>query len=119
MNVCEFFDDCVKDFKVPTDWVDIRYHNDTCPSFYYKGYQIFVDHAEPKQRECDSGFRFLVGLDLDYGSGGEGWNFQSDSIDEVLKEVSVDYLTRPLLHDRQYYIDETNRIKWVHTGGRP
>jgi len=44
---------------IPKDWTDTSWRNDVCPSWQTNGYQIFVDFANPDDREY-SGERFLV-----------------------------------------------------------
>ena len=46
-----FFERCVQDLTLPKSWINCSYGNDACPSFYTNGYQIFVDHKDPEQRE--------------------------------------------------------------------
>jgi len=98
----KFFEDCLKDFNVPEGWVNISYKNDVCPSFYYKGYQIFVNHPDPKEREIEDSFRFAVIIDYEYAY--TGWTFCAETIEEVLPELEVPYLSRPLVHDKEEYL---------------
>ncbi len=50
---------------IPKDWMDISWRNDVCPSWQSNGYQIFVNFANPDDREY-SGERFLV-CDIEIG----------------------------------------------------
>lgn len=110
MSVADFFDDCLKDFTRPVGWESACYYNDVCPSFRYKGYEIFVDHPDPKERELgEDRTRFSVTIALDYGES--VWRFETDDLNEVLKEIEVPYLTRPLRHDKEYYIKEELILK--------
>ena len=110
MAVVYFFDDCLRDFEKPVEWEDVSYCNDVCPSFRYKGYEIFVDHPDPEERELGKDrTRFSVIIALDYGES--VWRFETDDLDEVLKEIEVPYLTRPLRHDKEYYIKEELILK--------
>jgi len=110
MDIREFFKDCLKDFDKPDNWVDISFPGgDTCPSFEYNGYQIMVNHPDPEQRELEGSFRFTVFIALEYGE--EGWAFYAETIEEILPELEVPYLTRPLVYDREYYLKEEARRK--------
>lgn len=102
MTVQEFFKDCLKDFDKPDNWQDVSYYNDVCPSFHYKGYQIFVNHPDPKKREIKDSFRFAVIIDYEYAY--QGWAFCAETIEEVLPELEVPYLSRPLVHDKKEYL---------------
>jgi len=102
MTVQEFFKDCLKDFDKPDNWEDVSYYNDVCPSFYYKGYQIFVDHADPEERELEGSTRFAIIIDYEYAN--TGWSFNCETIEEVLPELEVPYLSRPLVHDKEEYL---------------
>ena len=99
MTVQEFFKDCLKDFDKPDNWQDVSYYNDVCPSFFYKGYQIFVNHPDPKKREIEGDFRFAIIIDYEYAY--TGWVFYADTIEEILPELEVPYLIRPLVHDKE------------------
>lgn len=104
----KFFKDCLKDFDVPEGWVNISYKNDVCPSFYYKGYQIFVNHADPREREIEDSFRFSVIIDYEYGC--TGWAFCAETIEEVLPELEVSYLSRPLAYPKEEYLKHEQDI---------
>jgi|TARA_R100000030_G_scaffold94712_1_gene81736 hypothetical protein len=108
MDIREFFKDCLKDFDKPDNWEDVSYYNDVCPSFECNGYQIFVDHPDPEQRELGEGsFRFGVMISFEYGV--MGWNLATDDFNEVLREIEVPYMTRPLHYDREEYLKEEAR----------
>ena len=36
---------------IPSDWRDVSWHHDVCPSWQYEGFQIFIDHEEQSERE--------------------------------------------------------------------
>jgi len=70
VHTITFFDDCVSDLKIPKKWEDISYSNDVCPSFAYKGYQIWIDHIDYQQRENGQDtYRFAVTKEKEYGEG--------------------------------------------------
>ena len=50
---------------IPEGWVDTSWRHDACPSWQTNGYHIFVDFANPDDREY-SGERFLV-CDIEFG----------------------------------------------------
>jgi hypothetical protein len=58
----------IKD-QIPKKWKDVSYGNDTCPSFEYKGYQIFIDNEDPSEREIQNGKRFHIIDTEEYGYG--------------------------------------------------
>lgn len=50
---------------IPADWVDVSWHNDTCPSFEVAAYAafnvyVFVDYEDPAKREHDGESRFYI-----------------------------------------------------------
>ena len=44
---------------IPATWVDTSWRNDVCPSWQFGEYQIFIDHANPTERET-GGERYFV-----------------------------------------------------------
>ena len=46
--------------KWAKEWEDVSYGNDTCPSFEFKGHQIFIDNENPTEREIQDGKRFHI-----------------------------------------------------------
>jgi len=68
-----FFDRCLFDIKnlIPKEWEDVSYSNDTCPSFEFKGYQIFIDNQNINEREYQGNNckRFHIINSNDYGNG--------------------------------------------------
>ena len=115
MDIREFFKDCLKDFDKPDNWVDVSYPGgDVCPSFEYNGYQIMVDHPDPEQRELGKlGFEttqtFRFGIRISFEYGVMGWSHATDDFNEVLREIEVPYMTRPLYYDREEYLKEEAR----------
>jgi len=67
------FDRCLFDIKnvIPKDWEDVSYSNDTCPSYEVKGFQIFIDNLNPKEREYQESDskRFHIIKAKNYGMG--------------------------------------------------
>jgi hypothetical protein len=55
---------------IPTDWEDVSWHNDVCPSFNYEPHflinaksaavRIFVDYLDESLRECQGHKRFTA-----------------------------------------------------------
>ncbi len=68
------------DLPIPDGWEDSSSGNDACPSFIYNDYQIFYDHPDPKERETPEWTRFNV-------TTADGWSFDTDDFNEVLKIV--------------------------------
>ena len=45
------FDGFTNGVEIPRHWENATYGNDACPSYYKNGYQIWIDHWDPNQRE--------------------------------------------------------------------
>lgn len=45
---------------IPADWIDQSWHNDVCPSWSVGAYRVWVDYADPSQREATDCARFRV-----------------------------------------------------------
>lgn len=85
-NDLPYFEKCLFDIKdqIPKEWKDVSYGNDTCPSFEFKGYQIFIDNENPSEREIEDGKRFHI-IDVeDYGYGKKPL-LETDDFLQVLK----------------------------------
>lgn len=41
-------------------WEDHSYGNDTCPSFFVAGFYVFINYAEPEQREIEGSSHFFI-----------------------------------------------------------
>ena len=86
MKQQDYFIECLKDITIPPEWEHESYFNDAYPSFGFNGYQIWVAHKDPKQRETGGDWlRFALTLLKEYGT--EGWIYQTDSFDEVMQEI--------------------------------
>tara|TARA_B100001057_G_scaffold174449_1_gene175078 strand:+ start:333 stop:641 length:309 start_codon:yes stop_codon:yes gene_type:complete len=69
---------------IPYKWESVSYHNDVCPSFAYKGLQIFVmDDATKKLEGFDHTYSII--LEEEYGEGNTLLN--SNNWNEILKFV--------------------------------
>ena len=86
-----FFDRCLFDIKnlIPKEWEDVSYSNDTCPSFEFKGYQIFIDNQNINEREYqgNNGKRFHIINSDDYGYGKKPL-LETNNFFEVLEFVN-------------------------------
>ena len=84
-----FFDRCLFDIKnlIPKNWENVSYGNDTCPSFEFKGHQIFIDNENPTEREIQDGKRFHIINSDDYGYGKKPL-LETDNFFEVLEFVN-------------------------------
>ena len=89
-----FFQQCVEDLDIPPSWEDVSYGNDTCPSWLFKGYQIFIDHKDINEREIKEGKRFKILKAEEYGYS-DAWWFYTDSMEEVLEEIKKPISSRP------------------------
>ena len=86
MKQQDYFIECLRDIAIPPEWENESYFNDAYPSFGFNGYQIWVAHKDPKQRETGGEWlRFALTLLKEYGT--EGWIHQTDSFDEVMQEI--------------------------------
>ena len=84
-----FFDECTADITLPQGWKDITYKNDACPSWSFNGFQVFIDHPDPNERECGpESSRFCVMLEQEYGEK-QTWFHACDTWAEVLNIVTV------------------------------
>ena len=36
---------------IPSDWRDVSWQHDACPSWLVNGLHVFIDHADPAKRE--------------------------------------------------------------------
>ena len=104
----DYFKECVKDLSIPKSWVNTWYGNDACPSYHYKGYHIFTDHANPEEREVE-GHRFSIFLELEYGEC-DKWYFSSDDLEEIKKEIEVSIFDRPMLYEKEDYTEQLKRM---------
>ncbi len=79
------FEQCVEDLTMPEGWTDLTYGNDACPSWGVNGWQVFIDHPDVSQREVDTGKRFYIIRQAEYGEGDGVWR---DTFDEVKSYIS-------------------------------
>ena len=77
--------------------IDKSWHNDVCPSFYYKtaqGYFIlWVDFAEPEKREED-GERYVITKAINEGSENAPEIYQDNTSAEVFTTEEPDELLK-------------------------
>jgi len=87
----DYFTKCVKDIKnlIPKNWENVSYSNDTCPSYEVKGFQIFIDNLNPKEREYQESDskRFHIIKASNYGMGYKPL-LETDNFFEVLEFVN-------------------------------
>jgi len=99
-----FFTDCIADLAIPQSWKYSGWHNDACPSFVCDKYQIFVDHADPKQRELgEDSQRFHIIISDEYGEC--GWTKSFDAIDDVIAFLATPQIDR-LTEEYKYWCKE-------------
>ena len=88
-NDLPYFERCLFDIKdqIPKEWKNVSYGNDTCPSFEFKGCQIFIDNEDNDEREIKDGYRFhIINVD-DYGYGKKPL-LETNEFSEVLEFVN-------------------------------
>lgn len=56
---------------IPSNWEDVSWHNDTCPSFIFGKLHIYIDFANYEDRECSLANRFHI--------------FETDDFQQVLE----------------------------------
>lgn len=74
---------------IPAGFIDQSWHNDTMPHWEHDALRVslWIDHEDPKERECDAGFRFaLYDIDADGAFVGNAF-FQSDNWPEVERAI--------------------------------
>jgi|TARA_Y100001938_G_C7847699_1_gene309281 hypothetical protein len=90
-----YFKECIKDLDIPSNWENVSYGNDTCPSYEYNGYQIFIEHKDLGERaEGLNHKRFVIIIAEEYGYS-DGWFYDSDDFNTVLKEIKKPTSSRP------------------------
>lgn len=49
---------------IPETWIDVSWHNDSCPSWQIGPYIIFIDYKDPDERESgEKATRYFVMTD--------------------------------------------------------
>ena len=86
----DFFKECIKDLSIPNEWENISYKNDACPSFLFNGWQIFINHKDPKQREIEEQLRFFVHKAEEYGEADLSLFLETDELDHVFKFLEIE-----------------------------
>jgi hypothetical protein len=71
---------------IPPEWEDVSWHNDACPSFQTGDFLIYVDYANPADREIENHPRFAVLRDM-----GENFDvvIESDDWNAVLAVIAA------------------------------
>ena len=94
----DFYKECTKDLNIPSEWEDVSYKNDVCPSFLFKGWQIFINHIDPKQREVEEQTRFIVIKDDEYGQAVQSLFLETNEFEHVLKFLDIqEYLNSTII----------------------
>jgi hypothetical protein len=66
--------------EIPTDWEDVSWHNDACPTFAPSlGWRVWVNYVEQKDRELGYPTRFAITRersdgDIDQLFDSDEWN---------------------------------------------
>tara|TARA_R100000664_G_C2680244_1_gene88555 strand:+ start:323 stop:661 length:339 start_codon:yes stop_codon:yes gene_type:complete len=86
------FDGFTNGVEIPRHWENATHGDDACPSYYANGYQIWVDHWDPNQRELGADkTRFAITLADEYGERNslfiqsDNWDFIVWIVDGSLK----------------------------------
>ena len=53
-SMLEGWEQTFADIDMPDQWINSSWHNDACPSFAFKGWQIWIDEKNLKDREAVS-----------------------------------------------------------------
>ena len=101
------FDGFTNGVEIPRHWENARYGNDACPSYYKNGYQIWIDHWDPKQRELGADKpRFSIKLEQEYGES-NSLHIQSSNWEFILWIVEGSFKGKYLREfkgdDNDYY----------------
>ena len=103
MDIWKHFEDCISDLTIPDEWENDSFKDDTCPSWWFKGFRIMIQHANPKKREFEDSPRFYIFRENDYGDH-MSWQTHSETFSGVLK----------ILADEQTYHDVANGFMEKH-----
>lgn len=74
-----YFEAFTSDLVIPSEWVNVSWHNDACPSYVTtpegEGLHIFIDHHDPKERNHfnETATRFFISRIDDEGLGVGVW----------------------------------------------
>lgn len=96
------------DVPIPREWESHSYINDVCPSFVFKGLQIFVCDEKTKKRE-ELHTKYTVMLEDDYGCSYDSL-LDTDNWEEVLKFVK-DFKPAPTPAEKNKLLEKN--IKFV------
>jgi len=104
----DFFKECIEDLSIPNEWVNESHGNDACPSFSFNGWQIFINHKDPKQREVYQA-RFFVFKADEYGESVLSLFLETDEFDHVFKFLEIE----KGLNSNRYIINLSTKNKTV------
>ena len=118
------FKECIEDLEIPKDWEDLSYQHDVCPSFGYKGFQIFINHKDPKKSDDGYEKRFYISRIREYGDP----NFEklANTFEEVIEilddvntyhEVAKHFMDK---EDRTYKFETGKKLSlddWIYKNG--
>ena len=71
--------------EIPSEWSNLSYHNDVCPSFGINGLQIFVMDDQTRDEE-EFDHKYTIISEEEYGEGNEPF-LNTNDWNEVLKFV--------------------------------
>jgi hypothetical protein len=88
-QVWDYFGECTKDLKIPSNFTNVSWHNDALPSYEYDKYQIFINHKDIDERmEFEEEPRFWVILKEFYGDCDLNDGIGIDDFDDVLEYIN-------------------------------
>ena len=76
-----------KDLNIPKTWDNVSYSNDELPSFMYNKFQVWIDKPNSDKSQFPNRF-CVMRLDEDNQTIDDGWYFDTNNFDEVLKTVN-------------------------------
>ena len=85
-DVKKYFDSCVEDLEIPEGWECHSYYNDTCPSWEFNGWQIFIEHRHSELRVFLP--RFNCFPEADYGDTENSETLATDSWSDMIAFVN-------------------------------
>ena len=85
------FPDYDDSIALPDGWIDVSWHNDTCPAFHNttKGATLYLDYKDPSLRENMPVLRFgAYSVDSD-GARTDAWEIEGDDLADVLARIDA------------------------------
>lgn len=88
-KIWNYFEECTKDLKIPSKFINSSWGNDALPSYEYDKYQIFINHKDiDKRMEFEDQPRFWIILKEFYGDYEKNQAIGIDDFDNVLEYIN-------------------------------